>query len=167
MPDLIINGITIPAEALGAHSQSYEVTGGRSRLRMSDGSQIPQARWAKLATTLRASGWCPGGLVDIDPSTPVQLACVAPRAISSANTVLTLPTSRRLDVDSVAQAVLGGRIVSTNLEVDGNMAVVTAVAGATGYRVLYWPLLMAYVDITEDTDVTRADFGWTLSAQEA
>lgn len=167
MPDLIINGIVIPQEALGTHSQSYELTGGRSRLRMSDGSQIAQARWSKLATTLRASGWFPGGLVDIDPSTPVSLACVAPRAIASTHTVLTLPAARRSDAAPIAQAVLGGRIVCTDLEVEANMAVVTAVAGATGYRVLYWPLLMAYVEITEETDLNGADFGWTLTAQEA
>ncbi len=167
MPDLIVAGLVIPLEALGEHSQSYELSGGRSRLRMMDGSQHAQTRWAKLATTLRASGWAPSGLHGLDPSIAVTLACVAPRAISGAGTAITLPAARRSDVAPVGQAIVAGRIVATALVLAGDVATLDAVPGASGYRALYWPLITAYVEIPEEVDVAAASFSWTLSAEEA
>lgn len=167
MPDLIVAGLVIPLEALGAHSQSYELKGGRARLRMMDGSQVAQSRWAKLSTTLRASGWAPAGLHDLDPSIAVTLACVAPRAIAGTGNVMALPAARRGDVAPVGQAVVAGRLVATALALVGDLATLAAVPGASAYRVLYWPLLTAFVDLVEDIDVTAAGFGWTLTAEEA
>lgn len=166
MPDLIIASLTIPLEALGEHSQSYEVTGGRSKLRMSDGSQVAQVRWAKLATTLRASGWSPAGLAALDPATPVLLACVAPRAVGSGSPAITLPAARRSDVPPQGEAIVAGRIITTPLTMAGNIAMFTPVPGATSYRALYWPLITAYVELSEDTDLSGAVYGWTLTAEE-
>jgi len=167
MPDLIVAGLVIPLEVLGEHSQSYELSGGRSRLRMMDGSQHAQTRWAKLATTLRASGWAPSGLHGLDPSIAVTLACVAPRAIAGAGNVIALPAARRIDAPPVGLALVGGRLVPTALALVGDVATLDAVPGASGYRALYWPLITAYVEISEEVDVAAASFGWTLTAEEA
>lgn len=166
MPDLIVSGLVIPLEALGDHSQSYELTGGRSRLRMMDGSQVAQTRWAKLSTTLRASGWAPSGLAGMDPSTPVTLACVAPRAIAAAGNVIALPAARRSDTAPIGQAIVAGQLVATALALVGDVATLAIVPGASGYRALYWPLITAYVEVTDDVDLSAAQFGWALTAEE-
>ena len=55
----------------------------------------------------------------------------------------------------------------SSADVAGTEVSPSAVTGATGYRALYWPLITAHVEITEDTDVAGAVFGWTLTAEEA
>lgn len=167
MPDLIVAGLVIPLEALGEHSQSYQVVGGRARLRMADGSQVAQQRWAKLSTVLRASGWAPAALDGLDWGAPVEILCVAPRALSAVGNVIALPATRRLDVAPVGQAVVGGRVVATAVELVGDVATCAAVAGASAYRVLYWPRFTAWLDLEQDLDVNQAAFGWVLTAEEA
>lgn len=168
MPDLIVAGITIPIEALGDHGQTYERVGGRATLTMADGSQIVQSRWEKLITKVRGDGWAPPGLADIDPAAVVEVACVAPRAISRAGNLIPLPAARRSDAPVRGQAVVAGRVVPTAVVVAGNLATLDAVPGASGYRALYYPLLLARVALeSEDMDVSGAAWGWALTAREA
>lgn len=168
-PDLTINGLALPLASAGEIEQSYAQIGGFSVLRMADGSAVPQKRWRKLATTLQATGLLPPGLAAVNWDAPVTLGCVGSRAIQSASTTIALPAARRTDAPPYAFAVLAGaRVQPTPVDVTEDVASVTAVTGAVGYVVHYYPLLTVLSPGPQERyDALGAVASWTLDAEEA
>lgn len=167
MRNLIVGSITIPVQSLGPHSQTYSTQGGRTRLRMMDGSQVGQTRWSKLSTTISSTGLAPAGLASIDPATAVSVSCLAPRSLSGSSNVIVLPSARRSDEAPRGYAIVNGSAVPTPLTIATNTATLTTVSGASGYRCDYWPMISAYCEFTESTSNGPAGFGWTLTCEEA
>jgi hypothetical protein len=166
---LIIGGIEVPIHASLSLRQTYEPIGGSTVLRMQSGAAIKQTHWRKLRTSIQADGWIPPGLDAIDYSQPLQLACVATRSMMTSALVVDLPAARRSDAGytPVAWALVGGGWQSAAVAMDGNEATITPVAGASRYKIDYYPLLTVFTDgPSEEVDATNAAFRWTLSAEE-
>lgn len=168
-PDLTINGLVLPAHAVGKIVQEYSPIGGFSTMRLGAGTAIRQARWRKLATTLSASGLIPPGTAAINWDLPVVLGCVEPRSIQSVSPVITLPAARRSDAAPYALAVAddGRKLRATPVSVAGDVATLDVIAGASAYLVYYYPLLTVLSDgPTERFDAQECISGWDLQAEE-
>lgn len=172
-----LGGVVVPIESALDFSQTYEPLGGVARLRMMSGALVQQVGWRKLRTTLSGAGWWPSGLEGLDYDSALSLLCAAPRAILSASNVIALPAARRTDagytpigharLSGGATAVGGGELVPTPLTIAADVATLTAVAGATGYQVAYWPVLSVLADPpTMEADLPGAAHRWTLTAEE-
>ena len=172
MISLIVGGISIPPEAALDLTQSYEPEQGAALLRMMNGNLKKQTQWqGKLATRIAGGGWIPIGLQALDYAATMTLACIAPRAIDAAGTSIVLPAARRADAGCTPRGfAIGadGRQVETSIGIATNTATLGAVAGALGYRVLYWPLLTVFAEPpTASVDARRAAYSWELNAKEA
>lgn len=169
MPELMINGLPLPIQATGEHSQQYaDVQGGGYRTRMRSGALRVQRRWRKLAVTFSGTGVVPLALEGISPDQPVVVRCSASRGVTGAGRVLTMPAARRTDVDLIGQAQVGDEVVRTDVEsVVGNVATLAAVAGASAYRCLYWPEITAYLTVETDVRFDTGEHGWQVMAEEA
>lgn len=169
LPVLKIAGIDIPLEVFPLRQEYGRVDGGSTPHRMLDGSLLRQTHWTKLSTRIAGAGWMPPALAGVDWSVPVEIACVQPRAIHSATVNATLPAARRSDLaeNVYATALVSGRLVETPVSVLGNAATATAVAGASGYQFYYYPLLnFDSAGVVESLDMSGAEFGWTIEAEE-
>ena len=167
MADLIIAGVTVPHIAGLELTQTYSGLQGSERLRTMDGTAIQQTRWnGKLATTIRGSGWMPAELGAIDWAVPVELRCIAPRAVASQSNVIALPAARRSDEEPIGYALTGSGWVQTGIAVASDVATLVAVAGATAYRVHYLPQLQVFANpVSESGDLAGGNFGWSLEAE--
>ncbi len=153
---LTIGGIAVPFQlACDELSQSYSVVGAG-----------PVRR---LATTISGAGLLPPALAGLDWSAPVQLGCVASRAVSAAGTVALLPSARRTDAPVFALAQLaGGRMVPAPVAgIVGDQVALEAVPGALAYQVHYYPVLTVTSSGPRETwDVYQARAGWELTCEE-
>ncbi|WP_068634720.1 hypothetical protein [Thauera butanivorans] len=168
-PDLTINGLRLPLRIGGEIQQSYEDIGGFTLLRLGAGAAVPQQSWRKLRTTLSAQGIAPPGLAAVDWTQPVTLGCIAARSIQSASNIINIPAGRRTDAPPYGWAVMpDGLLRPTAVAVAGNVATLTAIAGAAGYQVLWYPLLSVYAiaGVQASYDAAGAVAGWELVAEE-
>lgn len=165
--NIIIGGVEITIDSANQISQSYETLGGRSMRRLLNGAGLLQTQWAKVQTSISGTGRVPPGLDGLDYTTSLSLSCAAPLSIWSANTSITLPTSRRTDWAPHAYAIVAGRHVRTSLSIAGNAATLTAVSGAGGYLCAYYPILTVYATPPRHNFNGRGpSVGWTLDCEE-
>ncbi|ANQ83708.1 hypothetical protein dqs_0632 [Azoarcus olearius] len=166
-PDLMINGLVFPAPAAGQITQTYADIGGFARRRAASGRLIAQEAWRRISTSISAEGWVPAALDSIDWSGELTLGCIAARARQSDTPSIALPAARRTDAAPYGFAVVGHRLVPTSLAVAGDLATLAPVAGATAYKVLYYPLLIVRSDgPSERYDAGGAVAGFDLQAEE-
>lgn len=167
-PNLIIGGIVVPHLGALQITQEYRPIESVARRRMGSGRLFQQTHWRKLATTINIPlAWIPPALVSVDWDANIQIACVAPRTAQSVANAITLPAARRSDAPIDGFAVVGNQLVATPLNLVGDVATLTAVAGATAYRVNYYPLLTCYASPPEEQlDAAGAVYGWRLEAEE-
>lgn len=165
--NLIIGGVVITLESAHNLTQDYEELGGYSLRRKLDGAAHVQSSWSKLRSIISGVGRLPEGLSGLSRTTAYTLACMAPRSIWSATTSATLPAARRSDVAPIGFAVVNGHHVRTPISIATNTVTFTAVTGASGYLVAYWPSISAYVSLTQKFDGRGIELGWTLTAEEA
>lgn len=168
---LIIGGIVVPVTARLSLSQRYEdEPGGKALLRMADGSLVKQFRWSKLQTTLSASGTTPPGLEGVDFNSPLTLHCAKPQQKAGAGLVYALPAARRADAGFTPQgyAWVNGQWQPTALSLATNTATLTAVPGATQYRVLWYPQLTVSCEQPPQVefDFNSGRYSWSWTAQE-
>lgn len=149
-------------------TQDYAEIGASGILRLGAGAALKQTLWTRLSTRVSGRGGTPPALTDIDWRYAFVLHCVSPRALVSAGLVFALPAARRVDLAPCAVAIVDDRLVPTALALAGDTATVTAVPGASGYRVLYWPVLsvVAVSRPAETGEPYSASYGWELEAQE-
>lgn len=169
-PSLTLDGLTLPLHAAGEIQQAYEQFGGFGTLRLGLGATVHQEVWRKLRTTLTASGLIPPGLDAIDWTTTHTLGCVAPRTIQEADNVITLPAARRTDAAPFGFALdANGLLRPVAVALAGHVATLTAVAGAEGYQVLYYPLLTIRAPAGPrcSYDAAGAVASWELACEEA
>lgn len=167
-----LGGIVIPFRAANGFDQQVEPIGASSLRRTINGTAIKQTAWAgKLRVTLQGDGWAPLGLQGLDYSAPLTLRCAIPEAIRSQVAAITLPAGRRSDPGYApfGRAHLpGGAEVATPVSLVGDVATCTAVAGAIGYAVWYWPELIGYAEPpTRTGNAGRGEFGWQIVFEEA
>ena len=166
--DIIIGGVVIGFDAAHELSQTYEEIGGRALRRKLDGAAHLQKNWGKLRTVIRGSGRLPEGLSGLDYTSTLTIACMAPRSIWSATTTATLPAARRSDWAPHGYAIVSGRHVRTPISISTNTVTFTAVSGASGYVVAYYPSLTCYVEPPRQEFSGRGPAAsWALTAEEA
>jgi hypothetical protein len=166
---LELGGVVIPLLAGVALEQTYEEIGGFAMLRMMSGAAVQQQHWTRISTRIGGSGIVPPGLATLDFSQAMTLKCIASRSVCSASNVIALPASRRADYAPIGHATLAsGQHQPTAVSLVGNTATLTAVAGATGYLVLYWPQLSVVVTARprEQRDIASGRTSWELTAEE-
>lgn len=168
--DLVVGGIEIPIHAVLDLSQTYEVVeGGASDMRLADSTALRQTTWLRrpLRTVIQGSGWMPPGLQALDLSTPHVIECASPRSIVTTGLTAELPPARRGDIGPYAYAWDGFGWVETPLSISGDTATLTAVAGAQGYRVDYWPRLTCLLSPPQETgELGDANYSWSLTGEE-
>jgi hypothetical protein len=163
-----IGGVEIGFGAAHQISQEYETLGGRSLRRMMDGAGLLQTQWGKLRTIIRGSGRLPEGLAGLNYAASMTIDCMAPRSIWSANTTVIIPAGRRTDWPPHAYAIVNVQHVRTAHSISTNTVTCTAVSGASGYIVAYYPSLTMYASPPQTSFEGRGPVaGWTLIAEEA
>lgn len=168
-PFLVIAGIRLPYESYPA-SQSYAPLEDGSILhRTLNGTGIKQTHFSKLVTTIEGDGFTPAPLDGVDWSAAVSISCIKPMVLNSASNVATLPAARRSDLtDNVlARALVDGYEVATPVNVVGNTATATVVAGASAYRFWYFPVLSCFSRGPQRSlGIENAAWRWSLTAEE-
>lgn len=165
--NLIIGGVVVSYEASHELSQTYETLGGRSLRRMLSGAGHLQTHWAKKRTTISGSGRLPAGLDGLDYTASMSLSCAAPLSIWSATTSATLPAARRADFAPRGFAIVNGHQVPTPISIATNAVTFTAVSGASGYVVSYYPTLTIYAEPPRlNFDARDVVIGWEIVAEE-
>jgi hypothetical protein len=167
--NVILGGLEIPYGAAAGLSQSYEdVNGGRSLRRAASGAPIIQTAWRKWRTTLVGSGRLPPGLASLDYDAAMSLHCAAPMEVSTASTTATLPSARRSDFPPIGYAVVNGEYVRTAISIVVDTVTFAAVAGASRYVVVYFPVLTVVATSRPRTnfDARGVVVGWELTLEE-
>lgn len=178
------NSVTVSFVESLEYSQSYSNIGGSSVTRMMSGRGVKQSNWSKLSTTISGSGMLPPGLSTLDYTGVLVLKCGAPRAVTSLTTSVALPAYRKdsygnatsvvdFRLDDIyfpkAQAFLNGAWVPTSISLTGNVATCGTVAGASKYRVDYFPEMEVIVpeEPTDSFTLTGTQsFSWSLKAEQ-
>ena len=172
VPPLVLTSgsedLVVPLYTAADLSQTYEALGGYASHRMLGGSGRRQRSWQKIATDVSGNGTVPPALADIDITQTWTMKCVAPRVASAEGNVILVPAYRS-DVPLQGFVVLPtGLMQETGVGMAGQLATLTVVAGALGYRVKYWPQLTVICDpLRENVDVRGSAYGWSLHAEEA
>lgn len=167
--DLWLGGVRVPLHSVLDFEQSYSTIEGGRVLRMTDGAAVKTVHWRRISTTVSASGWIPPGLLALDYDAPLVMRCAAPRSIVTTATVVTLPAARRSDAgqEPYAEALVDGLWQPTDVDIAGDTATITAVPGAGAYRVSYYPELTVFASSPEESgDLARADYRWSIEAEE-
>lgn len=166
--DIIIGGVRIGLQAAYDLTQTYVEIGGRTLRRKLDGSALLQRNWGKLRTVISGRGRLPEGLAGLDYTASMTIDCMAPRSIWGASTAITIPAGRRTDWVPHAYAIVDGEHVRTPLTIAVNACTLTAVSGAQGYLVAYYPSLTMYAEPPRQTFGGRGpSAGWEIVAEEA
>lgn len=159
--------LVVPIYASADLEQSYDQIGGFSSIRMLGGSLRRQKSWKRLMTDITGRGTIPPALSELDETLVWTMKCVAPRAASDEDNVITVPVYRS-DVTPQGYAILSsGLLEPTAISWASQVATLTVVTGAIGYRVKYWPQLTVICDpIKEAVNVRGSEYGWSLHAEE-
>ena len=171
MKVLKFGSVEIPARACLDLDQTYEPIGGESILRTLSGTGIKQTTWKKLRTTISGGGWIPNGLAAVDFTQQQVIACIVPRSVvCDGSRQAVLPAARRADTGYTPWAFAlmdDGSVVSTPVSIATNTATATAVTGAIGYQVLYYPLLTCWANRPRDSGTLgEASYRWEIVAEE-
>lgn len=164
-----LGGYPIAIKAGLEFSQSYETLSGTAIHRMQSGRAIKQTHFKKLKTVLSGKGWVPTGLEHLDYSKPLLLKCAVPLSITSALCQLILPVASRNDMryTPTGFALIGGKLLETNLSIQGNIVNLESVNDAKYYQVHYFPELLVYAEPPQiHGDVSGSEFTWSLTCEE-
>jgi len=168
--NLIIGSIEVPLESRGAFNQEYEDINGQTFRRTADGSGVLRSLWTgKVRTLISGDGWAPSAFENIDAGTTHVIKCAMTRAASSATTSVTLPAARRSDAGHtpIGFALVDDTLVETPITgIVANVATLTAVAGADGYRVHYFPEITAVILRNTCKGAFDARFTWQIEAEQ-
>lgn len=166
---IIIGGIAVADLAGFDIRQGYNELAGKALLRTKNGTAILQTRWKKLASSITGMGWLPDGLDGLDTAVAHAVHCIAPLSVAAASNIITIPRAFRTDTDFAPQggAIVGNEFVATPVALAGAAATLTAVAGATQYHVVYYPIITGFVTVDRQFDEAGQTQSWTIDVQEA
>jgi hypothetical protein len=166
----ILGGLSLPFESHLDLNQDYDEERASTITRHCDGSARKQTAWrGKIKTKISGRGWIPPGFGLLDFSAPLEMACIALRAVTAAGNVITIPAARRNDqgFEPFAYATVNGGKVDAALSLVGNVATVGAVSGAAFYTVCYYPKIQVYAsDPTQRHDAIGDLYYWDFEARE-
>lgn len=165
---LEIGGLVIPVQAAGDIEQTFEDIGGSKLHRMLNGAGLKQTHWRKIRTRISGTGWVPPGLAGLDYDAQLVLKSCSARALQAVGNVIAVPAARRTDTgyEPTGYAIVNGRYVSTPLALVSNTATLTAVTGAQGYGVKYWPQFTVYAAFSESNRAMGSSWTWQIEAEE-
>lgn len=170
MSTLIIDGITVPAHAILEFDQEYETVSAESFVRTADGSGVLRTLWSgKLRTVISGKGWAPSALINLATGQSHTMKCAMLLSVDGANTSITIPSARRTDSGHtpIGYALIGDSFVETPIiDITDNVCTLTAVSGATAYRVDYWPELVVHIERNTSKGQSNAEHNWTIEAEE-
>ena len=155
-----LDGIALAPSAAVGMVQTYRKT-PKSIRRTMNGSAKAQQNYVKITTDITGSGWQTSGWDGLDHSSTMVLSCAEARTVADASNVIDITANRRSDVALRCFAMVGGEWVSSTFSVNVNQVTVTAVAGATQYKVGYYPQFSAFIEINQ-----TGKLGWSLTAEE-
>jgi hypothetical protein len=164
-----ISGIPIPLAAGFDITQTLNPILAKKLLRARDGTGIHQYRWRKYQTAINGQGIMPDGLDGLDLSVSHVIDCGISLSVSGAGASLTIPRAFRTDgvYAPAGMAVIGDNVQPTNVSMAGSVATLTAVSGATGYHIVYFPSLTCYITaLDRSLDDATATWSWSLTAEE-
>ena len=165
-PHVTLGGKPIILHA-GAVAQAYSQETGWSDVRLSGGSLVRMAHWARETITMSGAGWMGLGFDALDYTQPLELRCTQPKTITGNSLTYTLNSTPRPDVEPWAHALVGSHWVRTDVSMSGKTATVTAVAGAAAYRVSWMPIFnVLATPPAEALDSAAASFNWQFTARE-
>lgn len=165
-----LGGVVVPVHAAGDVEVAFEDIGGFTwpPLRMMNGAAIVQQHWRRLRVRAGGSGIVPAGLAGLDYTARHTLRSSATRAVQAAGSVIAVPAARRTDTGYAPRgyAVVDGRYYATPIDLVGDTATLTAVAGASGYGVIYFPELTVYARFSQGASAAGARHSWEIEAEE-
>ena len=167
---LELGSAVVPLHAGLGLVQEIAPFGGYSVLRLLSGAARRQTQWQKRRVSFTASGWVPPGLQLLDYSQVLTLKCPLPTGLVGATTTIALPTDRRTDSGHVplGYAYVSNNWTPTTCSITDHVATLGSVSGATAYRVLYWLQMSVVAEPPQESmDGARAEWRWTLRAEEA
>jgi hypothetical protein len=166
----ILGGLSLPFESRLDLNQDYDEERASRITRHCDGSARKQTAWrGKVKTKITGRGWIPPGFGMLDFSAPLEMSCIALRAVTSSGNVITIPAARRNDqgFEPFAYATVDGGKVDASLSLTGNVATVGAVSGAAFYTVCYYPKIQVYAgEPTQRHDAIGDLYFWEFEARE-
>lgn len=169
---LKFGALEIPTLAALDIDQAYEPLGGESIFRTGTGAGLKQMTWRKTRIVTSGSGWLPAALDQVDLTAPIVLGCVTPRRVPAvfATRQATLPTTRRSDSGHTPWGLAimpDGMAVRTALSLAGNVATLTAVAGAVSYEAMYLPQFTVWAMEPNESGVRgEASYRWDIVCEE-
>lgn len=148
---LIVGGIEVPVESVLELAYTYESLERSTIHLMADSStrkQVLEGTQNRIKVTITGDGLIPAGIQNISYQGPVLVQCSGHRGITSASNVITLPAARRSDTGSepYGRAYVGREWISTPVSLNGDVATLTAVPGATMYQAVYFPEILANIE---------------------
>lgn len=165
-PEIMLGGLPITLYS-GAPEQIYSQEAGWTDVRLSGGSLVRMAHWAKEAITISGTGWIGLGFDGVDFTQPQELRCTQPKTITGTALTYTLTSTPRPDVSPWALALVNGEWVPTGVTTAERSAVVTPVQSATLYRVSWMPVFIVLAAPPEEAlNAALAEVEWSFTAQE-
>lgn len=164
-----LGGVRVPILACLEFSQTYEPIGGSVIHRMQSGKAVKQTHYTKWRTTLSGQGWIPVGLNALDYRLAQCLKCAAPQSVFSTYPCLTLPTARRQDEPFVPKgfAMVGQELMEVAMEMQADIATLSAIPDARGYCVHYYPEWQVFAEMTQmQANLHNAEFSWSITAEQ-
>lgn len=167
----ILGGLSLPFESHLDLNQDFEEEQSSRITRHADGSARKQTAWrGKLRTTITGQGWIPPGLDMLDYESSMEMSCIALRAVTSLDRVITIPAARRVDrgFEPFAAATLdGGKVDATITGIVGNVVTIAAVPNAQFYTVFYYPKIQVFASLpTQRHDAINDKYSWDMEARE-
>lgn len=165
---MVLGGVPITPHS-GPVRMRYEPFGGSAELRMADGTGIKQTHWRKTRILASGSGHLEPALEHLDYSGPLELWCVKSQSFSGTGLQYQLPPAdkRRPDVAPWAWALVGERLQDVAIALDGDLASLTPLPGASRYQVFWLPRFSVFTDgLVTDWDEAQGRYDWSLEARE-
>ena len=167
----ILGGLSVPFQSHLDLNQDYEEEQSSRVTRHSDGSARKQTAWrGKLRMRISGNGWVPPGLDTLDYESSMEMSCIALRAVTSTERVITIPAARRSDQGFepfAAATVDGGKIDAAISNRIGNVYTIAAVSGAQFYHMYYYPKLQVFASLPiQRHDAINDKYSWELEARE-
>jgi len=170
MRELILGGLVIPREAGLRLTQEYDTEDAVHEVRMNGGELRRQQTWGnKIRTTIRGSnGLIPVGLDGLDFTQPLLLSCIRVKAVTSPAFNIAITPNRRSDAGStpLGFARIGRTWQRTDLSMNGDIAELAQVPGASLYQVKYWPEFLCFATRPRETGDVGLGFDWSFTARE-
>lgn len=167
---LFIGSAEIPQTFINIQ-QTYSTLSARTDTRLSSGALVRRESWAdKILTKISASGIDAVSLLIEDFSQPLLIKCIAPRELTQASNIITLPSERRSDTNSDPYGkayVPGVGWVETDVtSLITNTLTLDAVAGATLYKGFYYPEFTGLFTEPQENSSGGLNTSWSISGQQ-